>query len=259
MCFIIAVERPMDRVYTPQLNHISMKLPSSPLLVARPPADNFCNTTSIDKKCRDLTGYCECSHVLSVKLNSVVEVIIVDEGKTFDANHPFHLHGHNFRVVGMRRLNASTTVDQVKALDKAGLLKRNLKNAPLKDTITVPDGGYTAIRFKADNPGYWLFHCHIEFHVEIGMALVFKVGEHNEMPPIPTEFPTCGSYMPDDNLEHHTSSTTEKSNKDNQVVSITHWWPIIVVNSTTSAASASILSRLIIICSIWLLKFAIVS
>lgn len=253
---MFTVHRPLDRVYTPQLNHISMKLPSSPLLLARPPADNFCNTTNIDEVCKDLTGYCECSHVLSVKLNSVVEVIIVDEGVTFDANHPFHLHGHNFRVVGMRRLNASTTIEQVKAFDKAGLLKRNLKNAPIKDTVTVPDGGYTVIRFKADNPGYWLFHCHIEFHVEVGMALVFKVGEHNEMPPLPREFPTCGSYLPDDNLEHH---TTEKPNNDTQIVSITHWWPIIVVNSTTSTATVSILSRLIILCSIWLLNFAIAS
>lgn len=231
-----------------------MKLPSSPLLLARPPSDDFCNTTNIAAVCKEDTGYCQCSHVLSVKLNSIVEVIIVDEGVTFDANHPFHLHGHYFRVVGMRRLNASTTIEKVKEFDKAGLLKRNLKNAPLKDTVTVPDGGYTVIRFKADNPGYWLFHCHIEFHVEVGMALVFKVGEHNEMPPLPREFPTCGSYLPDDNLEHH---TTEKLPNENQVVSITHWWPIIVLNSTTSAASVSILSRLIIVCSIWLLRFAI--
>lgn len=224
-------------------------------MLARPSDDEFCNTNTIDKVCKERTGYCECSHVLPVKLNSVVEVIIVDEGVTFDANHPFHLHGHNFRVVAMRRLNASTSVERVKEFDKAGLLTRNLKNAPLKDTVTVPDGGYTVIRFKADNPGYWLFHCHIEFHVEVGMALVFKVGEHSEMPPVPREFPRCGSYMPDDNLEH---DTTKKPDNDNKIVSITHWWPIIVVNGT-SAASVSTLSRLIIVCSIWLLKFAIES
>ncbi|KAI5644658.1 multicopper oxidase domain-containing protein [Phthorimaea operculella] len=193
-----------NRLYTPQLNHISMKMPSSPLLITRPSADNFCNSSSIEKSCKE--EYCECSHVLSVKLNSVVEIVLVDEGVTFDANHPFHLHGHNFRVVGMRRLASNTTIEQVKAFDEAGLLKRNLKNAPLKDTITVPDGGYTVIRFKADNPGYWLFHCHIEFHVEVGMALVFKVGEHKDMRPVPRNFPTCGSYLPDNNLEYDTTN-----------------------------------------------------
>lgn len=40
-----------------------------------------------------------------------------------------------------------------------------------------------------------MFHCHIEFHVEVGMALVFKVGEHDEMPPVPLHFPQCGNYM----------------------------------------------------------------
>lgn len=60
----------------------------------------------------------------------------------------------------------------------------------------MPDGGYTIVRFVADNPGYWLFHCHIEFHAEVGMALVFKVGEHEQMKPVPRNFPQCASYMP---------------------------------------------------------------
>lgn len=248
---IVTVPKQTNRLYTPQLNHISMKMPSSPLLISRPSADNFCNSSSIDEECEE--GYCECSHVLSVKLNSVVEVIILDEGVTFDANHPFHLHGHSFRVVGMRRLANETTIDEVKAFDEAGLLKRNLKNAPIKDTVTVPDGGYTVIRFKADNPGYWLFHCHIEFHVEVGMALVFKVGEHKDMSPVPKNFPTCGSYMPDNMLEH---ATTEKPKDD--IISISHWWPVVVINNTTSSGSSvSYMSSVTSLCCVWLLKFAL--
>lgn len=237
-----------NRLYTPQLNHISMKLPSSPLLLTRPSSDNFCNASSINETCRE--DYCECSHVLSVRLNSVVEIIIVDEGVTFDANHPFHLHGHSFRVVGMRRLANDTTIDEVKEFDRQGLLKRNLKRPPIKDTVTVPDGGYTVIRFKADNPGYWLFHCHIEFHVEIGMGFVFKVGEHWQMPPIPPNFPTCGDYMPDNNLE---SATTEKPNGNNYI-NLSHWWPVVVVNTTTSAASVSKAFTSSIVFVFWLLR-----
>lgn len=239
-----------NRLYTPQLNHISMKMPSSPLLITRPSTAGFCNSSSIDEECRE--GYCECSHVLSVKLNSVVEVIIVDEGVTFDANHPFHLHGHSFRVVGLRRLAKHTTIEEIQEFDRAGLLKRNLKNPPIKDTVTVPDGGYTVIRFKADNPGYWLFHCHIEFHVEIGMALVFKVGEHKDMAPIPRDFPTCGSYMPDNMLE---LATTEKPKTENPVISISHWWPVVVVNhNSTSSANALSISMIVILCSICISK-----
>lgn len=178
-------------LYSPQLNHISMKLPKSPLLVSRPSSAAFCNETTVSPTCQQ--DYCECSHVLNVKLNSVVEVILIDEG-TFDTNHPFHLHGHSFRVVGQRKLGENTTAETVKNLDRTGGIFRNLTRAPLKDTVTIPDGGYTVIRFIANNPGYWLFHCHIEFHAEIGMALVFKVGEHADMKPVPEGFPQCGDY-----------------------------------------------------------------
>lgn len=67
---------------------------------------------------------------------------------------------------------------QIIILDELKKMKRKLLNAPIKDTVTVPDGGYTILRFHARNTGFWLFHCHIEFHVEIGMALILKVGEY---------------------------------------------------------------------------------
>lgn len=44
--------------------------------------------------------------------------------------------------------------------------------------------------------GYWLFHCHIDFHAEIGMSLVFKIGEHSDFLPVPTNFPKCGDWLP---------------------------------------------------------------
>ena len=38
-------------------------------------------------------------------------------------------------------------------MEEEGKLKRNFDHPPIKDTVTVPDGGYTIIRFVADNPG----------------------------------------------------------------------------------------------------------
>lgn len=32
--------------------------------------------------------------------------------------------------------------------------------------------GYLVLRFKADNPGVWFFHCHIDFHAVGGMNAV---------------------------------------------------------------------------------------
>jgi FtsP/CotA-like multicopper oxidase with cupredoxin domain len=71
-------------------------------------------------------------------------------------DHPFHLHGHSFRVLG-----------------KPGAL--NLTDPPLKDTINVPAKGDVVIQWVADNPGKWFFHCHIEWHLAAGMARVIEI------------------------------------------------------------------------------------
>ncbi|XP_055539968.1 uncharacterized protein LOC129726845 [Wyeomyia smithii] len=197
-----------NRLFTPQLNHISMRMPSEPMMPGKDRLDEslFCNASSLMQQginCRE--EFCQCSHVLQVPLNATVEMVLIDEGFTFDANHPFHLHGHAFRVVSMERLGVNVTAEEVKRLDEEGKIKRRLKGAPIKDTVTIPDGGYTIIRFIASNPGYWLFHCHIEFHAEIGMALVLKVGDKSEMISAPTGFPTCASFKPDYSKQQYSS------------------------------------------------------
>lgn len=91
--------------------------------------------------------------MLQIPLNTVVEMIIIDKGYAYDANHPFHLHGGAFRVVAMEKVGPFVNVSQIRQMDLKGQIKRNLINPPIKDTVPVPDGGYTIIRFKATNPG----------------------------------------------------------------------------------------------------------
>jgi FtsP/CotA-like multicopper oxidase with cupredoxin domain len=62
--------------------------------------------------------------------------------------HPMHLHGHYFKVVGLD----GTVID-----------------GALRDTIHVPAGSRATIRFDADNPGSWAFHCHHLYHQNSGM------------------------------------------------------------------------------------------
>ena len=50
--------------------------------------------------------------------------MVVDEGVTFDASHPMHIHGHSFRVVAQEKLNKSISVEEVMARDKAGTESR---------------------------------------------------------------------------------------------------------------------------------------
>ncbi|OXA57027.1 L-ascorbate oxidase [Folsomia candida] len=185
------------KLYTPQLNYISHVMPAVPILTQPESMSEmqFCNDKSMKVNCT--AEYCECVHLLKVELNSIVEFVMVDRGYTFDANHPFHLHGHAFRVVAMERLNKSTEPHFIKNRDEAGLIPRQTLKAVIKDTVTVPDGGYTIFRFRADNPGFWFYHCHITFHVEVGMGLILQVGNVSEMLSAPKDFPKCGNYLPE--------------------------------------------------------------
>jgi FtsP/CotA-like multicopper oxidase with cupredoxin domain len=65
--------------------------------------------------------------------------------------------------------------ETVQRWDREGKIVRNLEDPPLKDTVAVPDGGFVVLRFWADNPGYWLFHCHIEWHEHVGMGVIIQV------------------------------------------------------------------------------------
>lgn len=75
--------------------------------------------------------------------------------------HPFHLHGHEFQVMGktMDYLSNDTSINPP---------IEEQSNPMRRDTVTVPPGGATTIRFRADNPGAWLLHCHVEWHMNQG-------------------------------------------------------------------------------------------
>jgi len=82
-------------------------------------------------------------------------------------SHPFHLHGHKFQVVWLSQDTTSndTTVNP--------LFNDTQPNPVRRDTLMIPGGGAALLRFRADNPGVWLFHCHIEWHLEAGLAATF--------------------------------------------------------------------------------------
>lgn len=89
-------------------------------------------------------------------------VVYVIENSAIALNHPIHLHGHDFWVVGQE----STAFD-------ASTFTPTLVNTPRRDVATLPSGGYLAIAFRTDNPGSWLMHCHIAWHASQGLALQF--------------------------------------------------------------------------------------
>ncbi|KAK5654321.1 hypothetical protein OQA88_7499 [Cercophora sp. LCS_1] len=52
-------------------------------------------------------------------------------------------------------------------------------NPPRRDATMLPSFGWVAIAFKNDNPGAWLFHCHVAWHVGQGLSVIYleKLGE----------------------------------------------------------------------------------
>ena len=66
-------------------------------------------------------------------------------------DHPMHLHGHVFELVGINGERLTYPLP--------------------KDTALVPAGGSATWRFVADSPpGRWLLHCHNAVHMVDGMA-----------------------------------------------------------------------------------------
>lgn len=70
-------------------------------------------------------------------------------------HHPMHLHGHSFRVVA--RDGKPTT------------------HREWRDTVMVAPRETADIAFVADNPGDWMFHCHILEHLAGGMMSLVRV------------------------------------------------------------------------------------
>merc|ERR1712038_1153744 len=64
--------------------------------------------------------------------------------------------------------------------------------------------GFTIIRFVADNPGAWPFHCHIEWHQVMGMAVNFYYDGETIPDPINREnLRVCGAMTVDTILNRH--------------------------------------------------------
>ncbi|KAG6403563.1 hypothetical protein SASPL_135788 [Salvia splendens] len=121
-----------------------------------------------------------------LKFGSNVQIVLQDTAIVTTEDHPIHLHGYHFFVVGEGFGNFNPATDTSKF---------NLVDPPVRNTINVPDGGWAVIRFHADNPGVWLFHCHIDSHLTWGLAMAFIV-ENGEGPlqsvePPPADLPKC--------------------------------------------------------------------
>jgi FtsP/CotA-like multicopper oxidase with cupredoxin domain len=88
---------------------------------------------------------------IEVKKGDRVQMTIINQTSMA---HPMHLHGHVFEVVAV---NGKAITD-----------------GPLRDTVFIPAKGSVTIEFDANNPGNWMFHCHVLYHAEDGMMTIVQ-------------------------------------------------------------------------------------
>ncbi len=69
--------------------------------------------------------------------------------------HPMHLHGHSFRVISRNRVP--------------------VPQREWHDTVLLPPRESAEIAFVADNPGDWMFHCHVTDHQMAGLMAVLRI------------------------------------------------------------------------------------
>ncbi|QIX00022.1 hypothetical protein AMS68_005539 [Peltaster fructicola] len=103
-------------------------------------------------------------------------------GTPYNVNvpHPLHLHGHDFFILG-------TGTDTWDAKFSQNL---NYNNPPRRDTAMLPSNGWIVLAWQTDNPGAWLFHCHIAWHSDEGLGVQFleAADQMQSVNPIGTEF-----------------------------------------------------------------------
>jgi len=153
------------------MNNISFQKPTAPLLPAhyyhvagsnrgdllelpdRPPrVFNFTDPSLIPigpkEKALEQTYMATLARWL--RYGSAVELVFQSTSIMQGDSNPMHLHGHDMFVLAQGVGNFDAAKDRA---------RYNLVDPPLKNTVVVPNLGWVAIRFVADNPGWYKIDC----------------------------------------------------------------------------------------------------
>ncbi|KAK6442370.1 hypothetical protein LTR95_001386 [Oleoguttula sp. CCFEE 5521] len=110
---------------------------------------------------QDARIYGNHSNSYVLKKNEIVEVTITNSDDGF---HPLHIHGHAPQIIS----RTTVPVPAGAVVDSSGITHSD-SNPMRRDVWMLAPNGATTIRFKADNPGVWLLHC----HMDAGLSMTF--------------------------------------------------------------------------------------
>ena len=127
--------------------------------------------------------------VIKTKRDQWIDLIFEVEGP-FAQPHPMHKHGNKAFVLGKGTGSFPwSTVAEAAAVLPSGTF--NSFNPPYRDGFTTIEGvnnsTWMVLRYKADHPGAWIFHCHIQTHLTGGMAIIILDGV-DDFPQVPETY-----------------------------------------------------------------------
>jgi FtsP/CotA-like multicopper oxidase with cupredoxin domain len=123
------------------------------------------------------------------KNGSWVDIIVLPQAP-LQPPHPLHKHSNKFYVIGAGV--GSWTFSSVAEAMEVMPHNFNLINPPIRDTYpTLPVlpgmDTWVVYRYQVVNPGAFLFHCHVQPHLDGGMAVALIDG-YDVWPDVPGRY-----------------------------------------------------------------------
>jgi FtsP/CotA-like multicopper oxidase with cupredoxin domain len=153
----IDMDQPIDVEALPMFDPLHYGAPASDAVASAVPDQTLNITLGEQPGIRD--GRPELVHTINGAASPDMPPISVEEGQIVRLHivnqtgeyHPMHLHGHVMTLL---------------AVDG-----QPIQGSPVhQDSILVGPHQTVDVAFAADNPGVWMFHCHILLHAGMGMT-----------------------------------------------------------------------------------------
>ncbi|EST08350.1 Multicopper oxidase, type 1 [Kalmanozyma brasiliensis GHG001] len=139
-------------------------------------------------------GYSGELNMYFARAGEVIDIVLVNKPSLLSSSveiHPWHMHSHKhftrtvqpgtFSFSRLSSLYSSGNGGYERPIQRdTSVAYASPGAAYLNQTLPNPaedDGGFTVLRYKVDakNAGVFLLHCHITFHLEMGMATVWTI------------------------------------------------------------------------------------
>ena len=165
------------------INGITFEPPKEPLLHA-----NYFDGTykySLANERIGRVNNTHATHIQYFEYGQTYEILMINYDPQL---HPWHLHGYTVDFITAGKIpGISTTPCRQRRRRNTNEFNfddilPSLNSTPpvmsVGDSFNIPRESYVVFRFTANNPGPWFFHCHMEWHIWAGMALVFSVEQN---------------------------------------------------------------------------------